>query len=77
MHWLTFTLFAFGLTWLMVTANSRRRVLAVTIAGVLVLTLVIAPPFAQAQGGLIQAIQAVLNVINGVIHTALNAIILV
>jgi len=74
MHWLTFTLFAFGLTWLMVAANSRRRVLAVTVAGVLVLTLVIAPPVAQAQGGLIQAIQAVLNVINGVIHTALNAI---
>ena len=74
MHYLTFALFSMILTWLTVIASSRRCVLAVMVAGVLVSTLVIAPPFAQAQGGLVQAIQAVLNVINGVIHTALNAI---
>jgi len=74
MHWLTFTLFFLALTWLIVTANSRRRLVTVAVAGVLVSTLVIAPPAAQAQGGLIGAIEAVLNVINGVIQTALNAI---
>jgi len=73
MHYFTFTLFLFLFTWLMVTANSRRRVVAVTVAGVLVLTLVVAPPVAHAQGELL-AIEAVLNAINGVIQTALNAI---
>jgi|HubBroStandDraft_5_1064220.scaffolds.fasta_scaffold31169_2 hypothetical protein len=74
MHYVTFLLFALTFTWFMVTANSSRRVLAVTIAGILVSTMLVAPPLAEAQGGLIQAIQAVLNVINGVIQTALNAI---
>lgn len=73
MHYFTFTLFLFLFTWLMVTANSRRRVVAVTVAGVLVLTLVVAPPVAHAQGELL-AIEAVLNAINGAIQTALNAI---
>ena len=73
MHYFAFTFFLFLFTWLMVTANSRRRVVAVTVAGVLVLTLVIAPPVAHAQGELL-AIEAVLNAINGVIQTALNAI---
>jgi hypothetical protein len=73
MHYFAFTLFLFLFTWLMVTANSRRRVVAVTVAGVLVLTLVVAPPVAHAQGELL-AIEAVLNAINGVIQTALNAI---
>lgn len=74
MHYVTFVLFALTFTWFMVTANSSRRVLAVTVAGILVSTMLVAPPLAEAQGGLIQAIQAVLNVINGAIQTALNAI---
>jgi hypothetical protein len=74
MHYFAFTLFLFLFTWLMVTANSRRRVVAVTVAGVLVSTLVIAPPAAEAQADLIALIEAVLNAINGVIQTALNAI---
>jgi hypothetical protein len=74
MHYFAFTLFSLVFTWLLLTASNRRRVVAVTVAGVLVSALVIAPPVAEAQGGLIQAIQAVLNVINGAIHTALNAI---
>lgn len=73
MHYFAFTLFLFLFTWLTVTVNSRRRVVAVTVAGVLVLTLVVAPPVAHAQGELL-AIEAVLNAINGVIQTALNAI---
>jgi hypothetical protein len=73
MHYLTFTLFSVIFTWFMVTANSRNRLFTVTVAGVLVSVLLIAPPVAEAQGGLIQAIQAVLNVINGAIQSALNA----
>jgi hypothetical protein len=58
----------------MLTANSRRRVVTVAVAGVLVSALVIAPAPAQAQVSLIQVIQTVLNVINSVIQSALNAI---
>ena len=74
MHYVTFVLFALTFTWFMVTASSPRRVVAVTVAGVLVLTLLISPPVAEAQGGLVQAIQAVLNVINGMLKNALTAI---
>jgi len=73
-HYLTFVLFALTFTWFMVTANSPRRLLTLTVAGILVSTLLMAPPLAEAQGGLVQAIQAVLNVINGMIKNALNAI---
>ena len=66
---------SFGaLTWFVVTVQNRRRLLAATLAGVMIVTLVGAPQPAQAQIGLLQAIQAVLNVINGVIQTALNGI---
>jgi len=57
----------------MIIARTRRQVLALTLAGVLAVTLV-APPTAQAQGSLVTVIQSVLNVINGVIKTALNSI---
>ena len=62
-------LFGYG----MVRAKSRRQVLALTLAGALALAL-IGPPPAQAQGSLLAAIQSVLNVINGLIKTALNSI---
>src|SRR6266851_4562719 len=58
--------------WLVI-ARTRRQVLAVVLAGVLVVALV-SPPQAQAQGSLVAAIQSVLNVINGLIKTALNSI---
>ena len=74
MHYFSFALFALVCGWLMLAAKTRRQVVAITVAGVLISTLVIAPPPAEAQGGIIQAIQAVLNVINGAIQTALNAI---
>jgi hypothetical protein len=74
MHYVTFVLFGLTFTWFMVSANSSRRVLAVTVAGILVSTMLFAPPLAEAQGGLVQAIQAVLNVINGMLKNALTAI---
>jgi len=57
----------------MVIARRPRQVVAVILAGVLVVALV-SPPQAQAQGSLVAAIQSVLNVINGLIKTALNSI---
>jgi hypothetical protein len=74
MHYVTFVLFGLTFTWFMVSANSSRRVLAVSVAGILVSTMLFAPPLAEAQGGLVQAIQAVLNVINGMLKNALTAI---
>ena len=74
MHYFAFTIFALVFAWLLLAAKTRRGIVAVTVAGVLISTLVVAPPPAEAQGGIIQAIQAVLNVINGAIQTALNAI---
>ena len=74
MHYFAFALFSLVFTWLMLTASTSRRAATVAVAGVLVATMVVAPPAAQAQVSLIQAIQAVLNVINGVIQTALNGI---
>lgn len=60
-------------SYLMVVAKDRRQVTALILVGVLVVALV-SPPSAHAQASLIGAIEAVLNVINGVIHTALNAV---
>jgi hypothetical protein len=57
----------------MVVARTRRQVLALALAGVLAVTL-ISPPPAAAQASLVAAIQSVLNVINGLIKTALNSI---
>lgn len=76
MVFLTNVLFGFFFvvfSYRMVIARTRRQVLALTLAGVLAVALV-APPTAQAQGSLVTAIQSVLNVINGLIKTALNAI---
>jgi hypothetical protein len=74
MHYLRFALFALTFTWFTVTACSRRRALAVVVAGILVSVLLIAPPVAEAQGEIVMAIEAVLSAINGVIHNGLNAI---
>jgi hypothetical protein len=59
--------------WFMVKAKTRRQAMALALAGTIAAVL-IAPPRAEAQGSLVGAIQAVLNVINGVVRTALNSI---
>jgi len=66
---LLFVLFSYC----MVVARTRRHVLALALTGVLVVAIV-SPPAAQAQASLIRAIQSVLNVINGLIQTAMNSI---
>src|SRR6266404_9388686 len=68
-----FGLFVVLFSYCMVVARTRRQVLVLTLAGVLVVALV-SPPLAQAQGSIVVAIQSVLNVINGLIKTALNSI---
>lgn len=65
-----FTTFA----WLVVTFKNSRKLIAVTLSGVLVMTLVGMPPPVHAQSGVLGGIQAVLSVINGVIQTALGSI---
>ena len=74
MHYFTFILFSLVLTWFMLTAKSRRRVVAVTAAGVLVWTALLVPPAVEAQGGLIPAIQAVLKVLNTLILPVVKSI---
>jgi hypothetical protein len=74
MHHLTFILFSLVLTWFILTAKSRRRVMAVTAAGVLVWTALIVPPAVEAQGGLVPAIQAVLKVLNTLILPVVKSI---
>jgi hypothetical protein len=65
-------LFFILFSWYVMTAQKRRQVVAVALAGV-VAAVVVSPRPVFAQG-LWGAIQAVLNVINGIIQTALNAI---
>src|SRR5215471_21425611 len=74
MQFVLYTMFFAALTWLVVTVQNRRRLVAVTLAGVMLVTWVGAPQPAQAQMGILGAIQAVLNVISRVIHPALTAI---
>lgn len=59
-------------SWYVMTAKTRRQVVAVAVAGV-VTAMVVSPRPVFAQG-LWAAIQAVLNVVNGIIQTALNDI---
>jgi hypothetical protein len=70
---LLFGFFLALFSYCMVAARGRRQVVALALAGALVAAL-ISPPPAQAQGSLVAAIQSVLNVINGLIKTALDAI---
>jgi hypothetical protein len=68
-----FVFFVVFFSYWMVTARTRRQVLALTLAGALAMAL-ISPPPAEAQVSLVAAIQSVLNLINGLIKTALNSI---
>jgi len=70
-----YAVFLTGLVWLVTIAKSRRKLVAVTLAGAMVLTLV-GPQQAHSQAPtrILSAIQAVLSVINGLIQTALTSI---
>jgi hypothetical protein len=74
MQVVVYTIFFAALTWLVMTVQNRRRLVALTLAGVMIATLVGAPQSAQAQMGILAAIHAVLSVISGVIQTVLTGI---
>lgn len=61
------------LSWCMIRAKTRRQVLAIALVGPTAVVLVGQPSRAYAQS-LVAEIEAVLNVINGIIQTALNAV---
>jgi hypothetical protein len=71
-----YAIFFTGLVWLVTIARSRGKLVAVTLTGAMVLTLVGAPQPAHSQAptAILSDIQAVLSVINGVIQTALTTI---
>lgn len=60
--------------WLVVTVKSRRKFIAVALTGVIVIGAVGVPQPAQAQSGILNGIEAILSVINGMIQTALTSI---
>lgn len=74
MQMIAYALFFIALVWLVVTVKSPRKLLAATLAGVMVMTVAGAPQPAHAQAGILSGIQAILNVITGVIQTALTSI---
>lgn len=74
MQMIAYALFFIALVWLVVTVKSPRKLIAVTLAGVMVMTVAGAPQPAHAQAGILSGIQAILNVITGVIQTALTSI---
>lgn len=74
MHYLVYAVLFSAFAWMVLTVKGRRRVLALTLAGVIVLTLVVIPPQAKAQGGIIPAIQAVLKILNTLILPVVNSI---
>src|SRR5260370_30065872 len=76
MHYLPYAVLFSGFAWMVLIGNGRRRMLTLTLAGFMVVTLVVIPPQAKAQGpgGIIQAIQAVLKVLNSLILPVVNSI---
>lgn len=59
---------------LVVTVKSPRKLIAVTLSLAMMMTVVGAPPPAHAQVGILSGIQAILNLIHGVIGTVLTSI---
>jgi len=74
MHVMVYAVFFAAFAGLTVMVESRKKWIAVTLAGVLLMGLVGMPQPAQAQPGVLIGIQAVLNVIRGMIQTALTSI---
>ena len=74
MQVIVYAVFFAAFACLMVMVKSRRKLVAVTLTAVMVMTLVGAPQPAQAQAGILSGIQAILNVINGIIQSGLTSI---
>jgi hypothetical protein len=76
MHYLLYAVSFSGFAWMVLVVNGRRRLLALSLASVMLVTLGMIPPPAEAQGpgGIVQAIQAVLKVLNSLILPVVNSI---
>jgi len=74
MRIIVYAVFFTAWVWPFVTVKSRRKLIAVTLAGVMAMTLAGAPQPAHAQSGILSGMQAILNVINGMIQAALTSI---
>ena len=74
MQVIVYAVFFAAFVCLTVMVKSRRKLIAVTLTGVMVMTLAGAPQPAHAQSGILSGIQAILNVINGMIQTASTSI---
>lgn len=74
MHVIWYLILFSVFAWLVVIVQGRRRFIAMTLSGVMVITLVGMPQSAHAQSGVLGGIQAVLSVINGMIQTSLTSI---
>lgn len=76
MHYLLYAVLFSAFAWMVLTVNGRRRLLTLSLASVMLVTLAVIPPQAEAQGpgGIVQAIQAVLKVLNSLILPVVNSI---
>jgi hypothetical protein len=75
MHYLLYAVSFSGFAWMVLVVNRRRRLLALSLASVMLVTLGILPQAeAQGPGGIVQAIQGVLKVLNSLILPVVNSI---
>ena len=76
MHYLLYVVLFSAFAWMVLIVNGRRRLLALSLVGAMLVTLTVIPPQAEAQGpgGIVQAIQAVLKVLNSLILPVVNSI---
>jgi hypothetical protein len=74
MHVIVYGVFFAAFACSIVMVKDRRKLVAVTLIAVMVTTLAGAPQPTQAQSGILSGIQAVLNVINGIIQSGLTTI---
>ena len=74
MQVIAYAVFITAFAWLMVAVRSPRKLVAVALTGAMVMALVGLPQPAHSQNGILSGIQAILNVIQGMIQNALTSI---
>jgi len=72
MQVIAYAVFITAFAWLMVAVRSPRKLVAVALTGAMMMTLVGLPQPAHSQTGILSGIQAILNVIQGLIQNALT-----
>ena len=74
MQVIAYAVFITAFAWLMVVVRSPRKLVAVALTGAMVMTLVGLPQPAHSQTGILTGIQAILNLIHGLIQNVLTSI---